>query len=460
MLDDRPADLQQEPPKAGFLLNVNFVFATNVTTYSISFFSFLILARVLGPDGRGVISLFQAAVTLGFTFISLGIALAAMYYVSKRELRDRQLLEHGVTVTLGALALTGVVVGGLWLFLGEELSEEGIPYWLGIAAVPLMVQFRLVEGVLRGQGRFMTVNAMELTFPIVNVSGLVLTELLVGLTVGRAITIWTASLVPCLALGYLFVGPSAWPRRPAIDPHLPRVLLFGVQGQSGNLVQLLNYRLDSYLILLFVNTAGVGLYAVGVALSEGLWFIANAVAVVLIPKLAAGDPEYAAKTAPVVARNTLAVTAVFAVGLAVLSPVLIPLFFGEAFRGAIAPFLWLLPGTVALAAAKILSAYVFSRGRPLINTGIAAVTLVVTLVLDLALIPPFGVSGAAIASSVAYFVSLTLTAIAFRRLSGRPIAEALVPRPSDIPLYVEGVKGIVARFRPAVASIARNRSNP
>lgn len=449
MPDDTPASTSAEQRQpAGFLLNVNFVFATNVATYSISFLSFLIIARSLGADGRGVISLYQAGVTLGFSIISLGISVAAVYYISKLELSDRQMLEHGFTVTLGALALTGAFVLGLHFFMRETLREEQIPYWLALFAVPGMVQFRLVESVLRGQGRFMTVNLMELVFPIVNVSGLVLIHLLVGLTVEYAIIVWTLSLIPSLALGYAFVGPRAWPRRPAVDAHLPRVLVFGIQGQAGNLVQLLNYRLDAFLIVLFVSTAGVGHYAVAVALSEGLWFIANAVAVVLIPRLTAQNDEDAAMTAAVVSRNTMAVTAVAAIGLAVFSP-LIPFVFGTDYRDSIVPFLILLPGTVALSSGKILSSYVFSRGRPIINTWIAGAALLTTLVLDLALIPPLGVTGAAIASSAAYFLSLVLTAIAFRRLSHHPIAEALMPRSSDLPLYVDGVKGIVRRFVPA-----------
>jgi len=116
-----------------------------------------------------------------------------------------------------------------------------------------------------------------------------------------------------------------------------------VQGQAGNIVQTLNYRLDSYLVLLFVNAAGVGLYAVGVALSEGLWLAANSIAIVLIPKLASSDPEYAAKTTPLVCRNTMLATALAAGGLAAVSPLAVPFLFGNDFRDAVEPLLWLLP---------------------------------------------------------------------------------------------------------------------
>jgi O-antigen/teichoic acid export membrane protein len=196
-----------------------------------------------------------------------------------------------------------------------------------------------------------------------------------------------------------------------------------------------------------VNAEAVGLYSVGVSLSEGLWLLANSVAVVLVPKLAASDAEYASRTAPLVCRNTLLVTGLGAVVLGAVSPIVVPLLFGRSFDGAIAPLLWLLPGIVALAGTKVLSAYVFSRGRPLINTWISLVALVVTLGGDLVLIPLFEVPGAAIASSLAYILSFVLTLQAYRRLSGRPFSDALVPRSSDIGLFLEGVRTALSRLK-------------
>ena len=93
---------------------------------------------------------------------------------------------------------------------------------------------------------------------------------------------------------------------------------FGVQSQLSNLIQLLNYRLDSYLVLFFVNTSGVGLYAVAVSLSEGMWFIANSVAIVLLTNLTAGDEDYAARMTPLVCRNTMLVTGLAALPAAAI----------------------------------------------------------------------------------------------------------------------------------------------
>jgi O-antigen/teichoic acid export membrane protein len=245
------------------------------------------------------------------------------------------------------------------------------------------------------------------------------------------------------------LGPAHWPRRLSLGEGLERSIGFGVQGQLGNLIQLLNLRLDAYLVLWLVNSAGVGLYTVAVSLAEGMWFIANSVGVVLLTSLTASDDEAAARMTPVVCRNTLLVTSIAAVGAAIVSPVLVPALFGSDFEDSVLPFIWLLPGMVAGAGTKILAAHVFSRGKPLINAQVGLAVLAVAISGALVLIPPFGVSGAAAASSLAYACGLALTALAYRRLSGGPIADCLVPRPSDATLYIEGVRNLAARLRPA-----------
>ena len=58
----------------GFLFNVNLVFAGTVINAAVSFTIAVLLARALGPEGRGVTSLYQSAVNVGFMVLSLGSA--------------------------------------------------------------------------------------------------------------------------------------------------------------------------------------------------------------------------------------------------------------------------------------------------------------------------------------------------------------------------------------------------
>jgi len=431
---------------SGFLLTVNFVLLTTVLARALGFAALILVSQTLGAEGRGVTALYQSAVNITFLFLGLGLGAASVYFISRGEITARDGLEAGLTMTLAATAVSAAGLLVLYAAFHGETTYDGVPYVLALVAIPCFLQFNILENVLRGAGRFGAMNALNLLLPLSAFMGFLIAEVFFGLTIRRAVIAWSLCFVPGIFIGYLLVGASAWPRRLMGIGRLRPLVIFGAKSQAGNLVQLLNYRLDSYLILLMTNATGVGLYATGVSLSEGLWFVANSAAVVLVTRLAAGDDAYKLRMTPLVCRGTLVVTALGALAAAALAPFVIPLVFGAEFDKAVVPFLCLLPGTVALAGAKILSTYVFAVGRPGVNTLIAIATLVATVVADLALIPSFGVTGAAIGASIAYGVSLALTAEAYRRLSGASVFDALVPRPSDAVLALDAVRGLRGRF--------------
>jgi O-antigen/teichoic acid export membrane protein len=442
-----PATGASEDRHSGFLVNVNLIFVSTLAVNALSFFIVIVIARLLGPEGRGITSLYQTGINATYAVISFGVSIGALYYVSRGEVTPRKAMESGLSATLGSAVLAAagaLVIGALF---ADEMAEADVPYWLVIVAIPLVVQFRLTEVLLRADGRFLVVSIVEFLVPAVVLLALLAVEFTAGLTVGRAIAVWSLAPLPSLLIAYAFLGPPAWPHRFDFSPTTFRLVRFGVQGQLGNIVQLLNYRLDSYLVLFFVDATGVGLYAVAVSLSEGLWLLANSVATVLIPKLTASGSDYAARTTPVICRNTLLVTALGALALAVLSFALVPFLFGNEFEDAVEPLLWLLPGVVAASATKVLAAYVFSQGRPMINTTISAVTLAVTLGADFVLIPTLGVNGAAISSTFAYAVSLVLTLYNYSRLSGGSWSEAILPRFADITLVLDSARSLAARLR-------------
>jgi O-antigen/teichoic acid export membrane protein len=78
----------------------------------------------------------------------------------------------------------------------------------------------------------------------------------------------------------------------------------------------------------------------------------------------------------------------------------------------------LLPGVVLLGGGKVLTNEIAGRGYPHYNSINAGLALILTIALDLILIPRYGVLGASLASSVAYTL-IFLTAIAFYLIVSR-----------------------------------------
>jgi len=445
------AQADQSARGPGFLGHVNLVLLSYVASAAFALGAAVLVARALGPEGRGVYALFLLSASIAQAVLSLGIGVSAVYYLAKRAYPLSRVVANSQQITLASAIVSGLLVLLAWPVLGDTFEGHDAPYWVFAFAVPLFLEYNVLAAVLQGSSRFLAMNAVIVAQPFVLFALLAVGVAARDIDTTTALLFWSAATCAASVLALMLLGRDAL--RPAellrVDwPSLRDQVRFGAQGQVGNLVQLLNYRFDQYIVLLFVSAAGVGVYAVSVTVTQSVWFIANAVAVVLLPRLTGADASDAARTTPLVCRNTLLVSALAAIALGAVSPWLIEALFGDAFQASVTPLLWLLPGTVALAGSKILTSYIFSQGRPLVNTMITVAALVVTLVADFALIPPFEVAGAAIASSLAYGVHFALSLLVYRQLSGGSMWEAVVVRGDDLRRYVEAARQRLAPAQP------------
>lgn len=416
------------------------MFLSYIAGAALAFGVSVLLARALGPHDRGVYGIFMLSASITQALLSLGLSVSAIYYLSKQEHSLGRVVANGVQMTVASGIVTALLVLAAWPLFGDELLDNDVPYWAFAFVVPLFVSYNMLIAIFQGASRFLAMNTLIVAQPLVQFVLLAAGILIGDVDTRGAVLFWAVAALASSMLGAFMLGGSAFRARELMRVDAPSMraqATFGLRGQAGNLMQLLNYRLDQYLVLWLMNAAAVGIYAVGVQLSQSLWFFANAVATVLIPRLTASDHEESARLTPMLCRNTLLVSALGAIVIGVLSPLFVPLLFGEAFSESVAPLLWLLPGTVALSGSKILAGYIFSQGRPGLNSLITIGSLVVTIVADVALIPAFGVSGAAIASTLAYFTHFALALAAYRSLSGGSIGDAVFVRREDVRRYID-----------------------
>ena len=426
------------------LPDINLVFLTYVGTYLLAFALNILIARSLGKGGFGDFQMMLQTISLTGAVLSLGVGVASLYYVGRGTFPLRDLLSNSQWLVLASTLVAGLLVVIAVPTFGSKLLAEGIPYWVFVFGVPLFLNFSLLTTFLQAQDRFLAMNSTMFVRPLVFLALLITGEVAFGLTTTNVFVFWAIAFLVSVLLALLLLGPRnlhlptiMWPRWPVLRAQVT----FGLQGQVGNILQLLNYRLDRYVAIGFVGAAGIGIYSVGVGVAESIWFISNAVAIVLLPRLTRAGADEAADLTPLFCRHTLFLSVLAALAAAGLSPLLLPLLFGSAYSESVVAVWWLLPGTVALAGTKVLAAYVFSRGKPLINSYITLASLAMTVVADLALIPVFGVPGAAAASSLAYSLSFAVSLVVYQRLSGQSWWSPIAFNASDLRLYL-----LAARF--------------
>jgi len=259
------------------------------------------------------------------------------------------------------------------------------------------------------------------------------------LTVAAAALIWaitnlvTGVASAAVALRVTGIARPDWPL-------LDRSIRYGLRAWTGSLARFLNFRSDQLLVSFLAGEAVLGVYAVAVNASEVLLYLPAAIFTTLIPLAAeSAAPERLQTTLQ--AFRLLAITTFASIAVAALAaPPLLPLVFGEAYDGSVEPFLLLLPGAIGFAMLGIFSSALLAAAAPGRSSLGTIVALVVGLVLDLALIPPYGASGAALAASVAFLLGGVVAMIALRRIEPFGLGE-LWPRVSDVRAFGRFVRG-------------------
>jgi len=218
--------------------------------------------------------------------------------------------------------------------------------------------------------------------------------------------------------------------------YIKDALTYGIKAHLGNILGFLNYRVDMFFVNGFLNPAAVGFYSIGVGLVEKLWMVSHAASTVLFPRVAAETEEQRRKEfTPLVARTVLSVTALGALVIFFLSRWIIGLLYSSVFLPAVRPLQILLPGIIALSVGRVLSNDIAGRGRVMLNNYTGLVTVTTNVALNILWIPRYGISGAALASTVSYTATLVSSLFFYCRLSGNPWTKVILPQQGDWAIY-------------------------
>jgi O-antigen/teichoic acid export membrane protein/O-antigen ligase len=409
-------------------------FGTNVLTAVLSLVQVLIVARVLGPSGRGQVAFLIAVATLTGQLASLGmqeanVNLAASDPSLRRSLATNSLIASLMLGTAGALVVAALVQ--VVPAVGGHVPRPLL--WITLATLPIFVAKWHLSFLLQADYHFAVYNLCWIAGPLTTVLVNCAFAALGILTVGSAVVTWLAGqafglliLVAAILRHYGFGRP---------DRRLARgCLSFGVKTHLGRFMSLGNARADQWFIGSMVGSHALGIYSVAVAWAETLYYVPGVVSLLQRPDLVRASRADAVQRAAEIFRRAVVLSVIAAVGLIVLAPFLCETLFGSQFAGSVDQLRVLALSGVGIAMVMLLSNAVIAQRRPLLASVGDGAALVITLALDLLLIPDHAGLGAAIATTTAYTVGgAAMAAVFLRTLRGKP--RDLVPRPADVRWY-------------------------
>jgi PST family polysaccharide transporter len=391
---------------------------------TISFGTFVALAKLLGPEILGLGTMVASVVALLEVFLGIGIL---------ESIIQRGQLEPGHTnsmfwvlqaASLLLVLLTCLAAPGVAAYYGEPVLAELIPW--AMLTPYLWAWAGVPDAILRRNLRFRPLAAAaicaEIAGSAVGISMAVAgygVWSLIGLQVANA---GARALVTWHAAGWV---PNGLPSR----RHVSELMGFNLSLITSRLFLLLERSLPALIVGPTLGSAALGNYSIARR------FVQLLAELVMSPLQAVAVPAFAhlgAQTERV--RELLSTTTRLsgAIALPVFGGVLltaaefVPALLGAQWIGAVAPLQILSLLGIRLSSSWFNHALIRGLGYPQLHSLVTALTAGLGAILMLAAVR-FGTSGVAVAAVVASYATWPLGAYAVRRLAGVAIREQLAP---------------------------------
>jgi O-antigen/teichoic acid export membrane protein len=412
-------DPLQAPPEAqrpSFVSSAAVTYGTNIAVAVLSLVNVLIIARSLGPTGRGGVAFLTTIAWLSSQLAILGVQQANANFAAREPHLFRSLATNSLLFSLVAGAgAAGIVAGLVAVFPVVAGDSDTALRWLALASVPMLIFGVNLQNLAIANYGFRIQNVAWVIGPLTNVFANALLAVFDALTVGRALAVWVTGQ----GLGMLLL---LWFTSRRLDGFgrpdralARRMLSFGVKAHAGRVFTLGNYRLDQWIMGAISTQRQLGLYSVAVAWSEALFFLPTALSIVQRPDVVRASRAEAGRLAATVFRVAILITAVLMIALILLAPVLVVYLFGDSFQDSVDQLRILALGAFGIVALKLLGTTLTAQGKPLLETAAVAGAFVCIVILDFVLIPAHGGLGAAIASAVSYTVGGIAAVLIFAR---------------------------------------------
>ncbi len=424
---------------------------SRIPTMLLSFIAVVLLTRLLGPEGNGVYTFTAAVLNLFLTVIGFQLNTSLTYFLSTTE-QDRP----KVFSTIGIFSFLSINVFCILLtilvFVIPQFSFLFIPpdqpviffFCFLMIAFILRLVVNLILAALRGLLQFKLYNLFMVILQLIPV---IFYSVLLWLTLKNNININLVTYFKIILLSetvslsigvFLLIKNKGLTFSPDYKTYQKRVYNYSSKNLLSVLGNFLNKRLDVWFVQFLKGTTTLGYYGLATQITNFVTEAMTPFNQVLLPHLAGSDATQHHIMVGKIARINFFIALCLGLLIAVTAGLFIPLLFGPQFSEAITSTQILSAGIILLSLRLVFTNYFkgVNQFKYLITASWLGV--VITIILDILLIPDFGIVGASLATIAAYSLSTTFLVYHACKTIGLSVKDILLVRWDDIKWLLSG----------------------
>jgi O-antigen/teichoic acid export membrane protein len=380
----------------------------------------IIIARALGPDGRGALTAVLTAPQVLGWILGMGSGTAVTYFLSRDATAGGKLLSTWLLIMV-PISIVGVMLGEALLpSLLSAQSEETLRLArLFVPTISIVLLSEVFLSMLLGDQDFFGFNVLSFVHP----AGTALLYVLLWRTgyfsVVSAVAVQALMSAAVLAASAIRVFRRHGLERP--DLALGRQSVWYALRSHGAVVGgVVNQRLDLLIIPAYLAASSVGYYALAINVSWLVVSISGSLATIVMPAAANLGGASGRQLVMRSLHATVLIGMVLGGGLFVTADLAIWIVYGPEFAESVLVLRILLPGAVLYAAATILLKGLCVENRPFTTTIAQSIGMMATVVGLLAFLRSGGILAAAVVSTVAYTLVFVAAVVLYRRAAKLP----------------------------------------
>jgi O-antigen/teichoic acid export membrane protein len=376
---------------------------------AIGLLTLVVMARILGPEGRGLYAVAATLGALGAQFGTLGLHTSNAYFAASKPESLPALTGNTLVIAFGFGGLIAAVLGTIFFLSPGLLFIRGATLLLALLWIPCGLACALLQNLMLGIEDICGYNIVE----IANKS---LPLILVGLLVlGRSVTVSAVLSTTVLAMAASCVWVVQRLRvRSRIRVQLSRAVFlasikYAIKAYLAGTFCFLVLRADLFMVQHMLGSEQAGYYSVASSMADYISAIAAVIATILFPRLSAlNDLRRKLDLTTKTAKGTAAILIPFLVVAFLVAKPAVSVLLGPAFLPASLPFILLLPGMLFLGMHTVVVQLLNSLGYPKSVVFIWAACTLLNIALNLWVIPHYGIAGASLVSSFSYLLAFVL----------------------------------------------------